>query len=123
MQDILLIAFGAIIGANTRYILYKKLEKMNLGENSIILLINSFASFSLGLVVSIYSQSSSLSYPEELGSFFIIGVLGSLSTFSTFIYHLYELCISFKFYRALKLYFIDLNVGILSFSFGFLLGK
>ena len=123
MEDILLITFGAVLGANIRYLVYEKFQKIDLSENSIILFINTFSSFILGLFLSILPQSRFLSYSYQLGLFFAIGLLGSLSTFSTFIYHIYELFIRLKFYRAFKLSIISLTSGLLSFSFGFLLGR
>ena len=121
-QDIILISFGAVVGANTRFIIYKILEKLNLGKNYIILVINTFSSFFLGFILSFLSQISPLSYSYKLGLFFSVGLLGSLSTFSTFIYDLYKLFIELKFYRVFKLFIISLTSGILSFAFGFLLG-
>jgi len=122
LHDVLLIAFGAVCGANTRFIIYQKLEKINLSQNSIILLINTSSSFFLGLFISFLSQIRSLSYSYQLGLFFSIGLLGSLSTFSTFIYDLYDLFIQLKFYRALTLFIISITLGILSFAVGFYLG-
>ena len=120
MQDILLITIGSILGANTRFIIYKQLEKKKLNKNYIILLINIFSSFFLGLFLSFLSEASSLGYSYQLGLFFSIGILGSLSTFSTFIYDLFDLFIKFKFYKALKLFILSLTAAILSFAFGFL---
>ena len=122
LKDFILIGFGAVFGANTRFIIYQKLDKINLNKHSIILLINTFSSFFLGLFIAITSQLSSLSYYYKLGLFFSIGLLGSLSTFSTFIADLYDLLIQFKFYRAFKLFIISLTLGILSFAVGFILG-
>ena len=122
LKDFILIGFGAVLGANTRFIIYQKLEKINLNKHSIIFLINTFSSFFLGLFIAIASRLSSLSYYYQLGLFFTIGLLGSLSTFSAFIYDLYDLLIQFKFYRAFKLFIISLTLGILSFAVGFLLG-
>ena len=122
MQDILLITIGSVLGANTRFIIYKQLENKKLNKNYIILVINVFSSFLLGLFLSVLSQISSFRYSYQLGLFFSIGLLGSLSTFSTFIYDLYALLIKFKFYRAFKLFIISLIAGILSFSLGFLFG-
>ena len=122
LYDFLLISLGAVLGANTRFIIYKRIERINIDKNFIILLINSFSSFLLGLFLSILSQNSSLSYSYQLGLFFSIGLLGSLSSFSTFIYDLFELCIQLKYYRALKLFIISLIAGILCFTVGFLLG-
>ena len=121
MQDILLITIGSILGANTRFIIYKQLEKKKLNKNYIILVINTLSSFLLGLFLSILSKIDYLIYSYQLGIFFLIGLLGSLSTFSTFIYDLYELFIQLKFYRALKLFIISLISGVLSFTAGFLL--
>ena len=123
IMDILLIAFGAIVGANTRFFIYKKLEKINLRGDFIIFLINTFSSFSLGLLLSIFYQMSSISYSYQLGLFFSIGLLGSLSTFSTFIYDLYYFSIQSKFYSAFKLFCISTIFGVLFFSVGFLLGS
>ena len=122
MQDILLITIGSILGANTRFIIYKQLEKKKLNKNYIILVINIFSSFLLGLFLSVLSRNSSLIYSYQLVLFFSIGLLGSLSTFSTFIYDVYDLFKKFKFYRAFKLLIISLTLGILFFLIGFLLG-
>ena len=122
MSDILLIAFGAILGANARFFIYKELEKFNLSKNSIVLLINTFSSFFLGLILSVSSKISSSIYAYELGLIVSIGILGSLSTFSTFMYDLYELFEQLKFYRVFLFLFISLTSGIVSFALGYLLG-
>ena len=119
--DLLLVSFGAILGANIRFIIFEKFERVNLSKNSIILVINTFSSFLLGLFLSILSKIDYLTYSYQLGIFFLIGLLGSLSTFSTFIYDLYELFIQLKFNRALKLFIISLTSGVLSFTVGFFL--
>ena len=119
--DLLLVSFGAILGANIRFIIFEKFERVNLSKNSIILVINTFSSFLLGLFLSILSKIDYLTYSYQLGIFFLIGLLGSLSTFSTFIYDLYELFIQLKFHRALKLFILSLTSGILSFTVGFFL--
>ena len=121
LQDFLLIAFGSVLGANTRFIIYQKLEKINFAKNYIILVINSLSSFLLGLFISILSHNSSASYSYQSGLFFSIGLLGSFSSFSTFIYDLYNLFIKLEFYRALRLFTISLTLGILSFAAGFLI--
>ena len=121
LKDFFLITFGAVLGANTRFIIYQKLEKINLSNNHIILVINTFSSFLLGLFLSFSSQLDSFTYSYQAGLFFSIGLLGSLSTFSTFIYDLYDLFIKLEFYRALRLFIISLTMGILSFAAGFLI--
>ena len=122
VNNFLLISFGAIIGANARFKIYQIIEKMNINNNLIFLLINSFSSFFLGLFVSFLSQASSFSYSYQLGLFFSIGLLGSLSSFSSFINDLYQLIIKFKYFRALQLFITSVIAGILFFTVGFILG-
>ena len=122
LNNFLLISFGAIIGANTRFKIYQIIETTNINNNLIILLINSFSSFFLGLFLSFLSQASSFGYSYQLGLFFSIGLLGSLSSFSTFIYDLYQLLIRLKYLRAMQLFITSLIAGILFFTVGFLLG-
>ena len=123
LNDFILIAFGAVLGANARFIIYQKLEKINLSKNNIILLINTFSSFLLGLCLSFSSQIDSFTYSYQSGLFFSIGLLGSLSTFSTFVYDLYELSLKSKFFRALKLFALSFSLGVIALGFGFLLGN
>ena len=122
LKDVLIIAFGAFLGVNTRFLIYKKLEKINLSKNYIIVLINTISSFFLGLFSSVSSHNNFSIYSYHLVLMVSIGLLGSLSTFSTFIYDLYELLIQLKFYRAFKLFMISITLGILFFIVGFLLG-
>ena len=121
LKDVILITFGAVLGANTRFIIYQKLEKIYLSNNHIILVINTFSSFLLGLFLSFSSQIDSFTYSYQAGLFFSIGLLGSLSTFSTFIDDLYNLFIQLEFYRALRLFITSLTLGLLSFAAGFLI--
>ncbi len=119
MSEILFVSFGAILGANTRFKIFNKLEKFNLSKDLLILIINTLASFSLGLFLSLIDQFSSFIYSYQLLLFFSIGFLGSFSTFSSFVYDLFFLCLQLKFSRALKLFIISVSLGIISFAFGF----
>ena len=123
MSEILFVSIGAILGANSRFIIHNKLAKLNLNKYSLILIINTFASFSLGLFLSLLEQFRAFNYYYQLVLFFSIGFFGSLSTFSSFIYDLFDLCLKLKFFRALKLFFISVSVGIIAFAFGFFLGN
>ena len=123
LKDFILITFGAILGANIRFIIYQKLEKINLSKNNIILLINTFSSFLLGLCLSFSSQIDSFTYSYQSGLFFSIGFLGSLSTFSTFIYDLFELCREYKFLEALKLFIFSFSFGTTALALGSLFGN
>ena len=123
MAEILLVSVGAILGANIRFKIHNKLEKINLSKDFIILIINTFASFSLGLFLSLEEQLRALTYYYQLVLFFSIGFLGSLSTFSSFLYDLYDLLLQLKFVRALKSYIFSASVGIIAFAFGLFLGN
>jgi len=123
MSEILFVSIGAILGANSRFRIHNKLAKINLNKYSSILIINTFATFSLGLFLSLVEQFRVFNYYYQLVLFFSIGFFGSLSTFSSFIYDLFDLCLQLKFFRALKLFFISVSVGIIAFAFGFFLGN
>ena len=122
MIEISLVSIGAILGANIRFKIQNKLEKSRLRKNFLILIINTLASFSLGLFLSIIESLSSFIYSYELVLFFSIGFLGSFSTFSSFVHDLFDLCLQLKFSSALKLLIISASLGIIAFAFGFLLG-
>ena len=123
MSEIIFVSLGAILGANTRFQIHNKLEKLNLRKDISILTINTIASFSLGLFLAIIEQFSSFIYSYQIVLFFAIGFLGSLSTFSSFVYDLFDFCLQLKFSRALNLFMISSVLGIIAFSFGLLLGK
>ncbi len=122
-QDILLVSIGAVFGANARFIIYQKFKEININVNLIILAINTFSSFFLGLFVSVLTKLRSLTFSSQLVLLLSIGFLGSLSTFSAFIYDLFDLSIKFKFFRALKLFTFSFSLGIIALALGSLLGN
>ena len=123
MSEILFVSIGAILGANIRFQIHNQLIKLNLRKGFLILLINAFASFCLGLFLSLVEQFRAFTYYYQLILFFSIGFSGSLSTFSSFVYDLFDLCLQFKYFKALKLFFISASMGIIAFAFGFFLGN
>ncbi|WP_332299676.1 CrcB family protein [Prochlorococcus marinus] len=123
MKDVFLVSIGAAFGANMRFILYKKLEKLKIANYVAILIINNFSSFLLGFFLSAVPQIRYFNFSFELVLFFSIGFLGSLSTFSSFIHNLFDLFIKFKFFRALKLLIISIASGIVSLAFGLFLSN
>lgn len=122
MAEILLVSVGAILGANIRFKIHNKLEKINLSKDFPNLIVNIFASFCLGLFLSLEEQIRALIY-YQLVLFFSIGFLGSLSTFSSFVYDLFDLCLQLKFFRALKLFILSASIGIIAFALGIFLGN
>ena len=123
MAEILFVSFGAILGANLRFKIHNKLEKINLSKDFPVLIVNIFASFCLGLFLSLEEQLRALTYYYQLVLFFSIGFLGSLSTFSSFVYDLFDLCLQLKFFRALKLFILSASIGIIAFALGIFLGN
>ena len=123
MSEILFVSIGAILGANSRFRIHNKLAKLNLNKYSLILIINTFASFLLGLFLSLIEQFRSFTYYYQLVLFLSIGFFGSLSTFSSFVYDLFDLCLQLKFFRALKLFIISVSIGIIACAFGFFVGN
>tara|TARA_B100000700_G_scaffold313990_1_gene399907 strand:- start:894 stop:1256 length:363 start_codon:yes stop_codon:yes gene_type:complete len=118
-----MVSFGALLGSNLRFIIYKKIDDFLFIRKEIkILLINNIATFLLGLF---YAHLVNKSYTENIyyySLFILIGFLGSLSTFSTFIYDIFQLATKNKFLSAIKLIFYSIFSGLIFFGFGFLLG-
>ena len=123
MSEILFVCIGSILGANIRFRIQNKLANLNLSKDFLILIINTLASFSLGLFLSLVEQFRAFTYYYQLVLFFSIGFSGSLSTFSSFVYDLFALCLQLKFFSALRLFFISASIGIIAFAFGFFLGN
>ena len=118
-----MVSFGALLGANTRFLIYQKLKNINLSNYISVLIINTFSSFCFGFFLSFFSRFSSLNFYDKILLFFSIGFLGSLSTFSSFAFHLFELSLEFKFPRLIKLFIFSIASGIIAFGFGFFLGN
>ena len=122
-QDILLVSIGGIFGANARFIIYEKLKEKNINLHVIVLVINTFSSFILGLFISILPKIIFFNFSSKVALFFLIGFLGSLSTFSTFLYDVFNLFVKFNFFRALKHLTISFSLGIIALALGSLLGN
>ena len=123
LQDILLVSFGAILGVNIRFIIYKEFDKLNFNTYYSILIINTLASFFLGFFLSILTRISSYDVSYQLALLVSIGLLGSLSTLSTFVYDLFDFFIQLKFFKALKLFFLSLLLGIIALACGSFIGR
>ena len=122
-QHIILVSIGAVFGVNARFIIYQKLKQININRYFIILAINIFSCFLLGLFISILPKIKSLTFSSQLAFFVLIGFLGSLSTFSTFVYDLFDLCLKSKFCKALKLFSFSFSLGIFALALGSSLGN
>ncbi len=114
-----MVSLGALLGVNSRYLIYKKLDRIHLRKEIIILIINIVSSFFLGLFLSLVQYINDQNITHQLLLFFATGFLGSLSTFSTFIYDLFDLIRQYKFNIAFKLIAFSLAFGIGAFALGF----
>ena len=119
LLKIFLIALGAIIGANIRYFFLRKLEILKYSEYR-LLTINLFSSFILGLLFPFFIKTN-LKIEEELIFLFLFSFIGSLSSFSTFISDFYKLILNNNFRRSTLLIIFSIVLGILFFSFGYLM--
>tara|TARA_B100000963_G_scaffold297446_1_gene268916 strand:+ start:81 stop:464 length:384 start_codon:yes stop_codon:yes gene_type:complete len=117
LLKIFLIAIGAIIGANIRYLLLRTLEILKYGEYR-LLTINLFSSFILGLSFPFFLKTN-LKIEEEFIFLFLFSFIGSLSSFSTFISDLHMLILNNKFKRSILLIILSIALGILFFKFGY----
>ena len=118
-QSFVLVAFGATLGANTRYIIYQRLEKVSKSKHFRISIINNFSSFLLGLFYALSTGNDS----HKLSLIFLVGFLGSMSTFSTFIYDLFEIYFEFKIFKIVNIFFISITLSLLSLIIGYLIGN
>ena len=119
LLKIFLIAIGAIIGANIRYLLLRTLEILKYGEYR-LLTINLFSSFILGLLFPFFIKTN-LKIEEELIFLFLFSFIGSLSSFSTFISDFYMLILNNNLKRSTLLIIFSIVLGILFFNFGYLI--
>jgi len=117
LLKILLIAFGAIIGANIRYFVLRLLAIFKYREYR-LLTINLFSSFILGLLFPFFIRTN-LKIEEELIFLFLFSFIGSLSSFSTFISDFYTLILNNNFKRSTLLILLSIVLGILFFYFGY----
>ena len=118
--DILFISIGAVFGANIRFIIFQKLKEININRSLIILAINTFSSFLVGLFIPMLSHVRFVNLSSQLLSFVLIGFLGSFSTFSTFVYDLF---MEFNFFKALKYFSLSFSLGIIAITLGSLMAN
>ena len=123
MKDLLLVSFGAVLGASIRLIIYRNCEKLNFSNNFSVLIINILSCFLLGFCLSILPKMSTYDFSNQLILFCLIGFLGSLSTFSTFVYELFTETLQLNFTRALKIVVSSLSLGIIALALGFFIGN
>lgn len=120
--NFILISFGAVLGANLRFLIITKISLFGKNKASRVLLANLISSFIIGLSIPIMLNNN-LSYNQNLIFLFLIGFIGSLSTFSTFINDLYELTIKKNFKNSAILIFLSIFLGLIFLYMGYLLSS
>ena len=120
--NFILISFGAILGANLRFLITTKISLFGENKATRVLLVNLIASFIIGLSIPIMLNNN-LSSNQNLTFLFLIGFIGSLSTFSTFINDLYELTIKKNFKTSTILIFLSILLGLIFLYMGYLLSS
>ena len=120
--NFILISFGAILGANLRFLITTKISLFGENKATRVLLVNLIASFIIGLSIPIMLNNN-LSSNQNLTFLFLIGFIGSLSTFSTFINDLYELTFKKNFKTSTILIFLSILLGLIFLYMGYLLSS
>ena len=121
--EILIVSFGAILGAYLRYCIVTHIAKFNTYRKHSILLINIASSFILGLSFSVFDG---LPFKDEIipfKLFFFIGFLGSFSTFSSFILDVFNSFLDKNYREALFIATLSVFGGIVFLLFGYSLGS
>ena len=92
MTTFLLIALGAALGANLRYLLSVwAAQQWGATFPYGTLLINVLGSFCIGFILALSSTRVAISVPWRL--LIVTGLLGGFTTFSTFSYETYDLIV------------------------------
>ena len=120
--NFILVSFGAVLGANLRFLIITKISLFGENKATRVLLANLLSSFIIGLSIPIMLKDN-LSYNQNLTFLFLVGFLGSLSTFSTFINDLYELTIKKNFRNSIILIFLSISLGLIFLYMGYLLSR
>tara|TARA_Y100001968_G_scaffold21630_1_gene17081 strand:+ start:1883 stop:2260 length:378 start_codon:yes stop_codon:yes gene_type:complete len=120
MKDLILVAGGSIFGCWLRFFLMDRLSENRLLKKYSTVIVNTFATFGLGILCSFQLDRSLNSGVTWIQSFLVIGLIGSLSTFSTFIFEIFEIFfVKKQFYYGLKNLFLSLSFGILAAFAGY----
>ncbi len=110
----LLVALGAFVGANCRYLLSKRLARISSGFPWATMLINVTGSFLLGLLLTINQPALPASYRLLLGT----GFLGAYTTFSTFSYETVTLAQRGEYVRAASNLLANIGLGLFAAALG-----
>ncbi len=119
----LFVAIGAVPGAMLRMWIYLKMSQHKKHNIFYLNIVNTLATFLLGLTLALQSRSivHSASYPLYL--LICVGFLGSLSTFSSIIYELFVYLNNKQFNGFGKNIFISIGLAIIFLLIGYFFGS
>ena len=124
MKDLLLISIGSILGCWLRFIFVRLIKKRRSLKNYSIIIVNTIATFFVGLL---YSYQVEWYFHSELSwikTFLMIGFFGSLGTFSAFVFEIFDIIfIKKKLLLGLKVLTVSLLMGLIAAFAGYQLNS
>ncbi len=117
------VSLGAVPGALLRMKLADKFFKKTNSNYISIILVNSLATFLLGLFLGIHNKIDNLTPNNSLYLFICVGFLGSFSTFSSFILEAYYSFEKQQWLEFFVILIVSILVAFLLASVGYHLGN
>ena len=123
MDEFLIISIGAILGANSRYLINGwVVNKLGNAYPHGTFIINFIGSLLLGFFLSVTGKHPVIQQPRWY-LFIGIGFLGAFTTFSTYVYESFSLLYQGQWALGLLNIFNSTILGIAAIALGFFLGK
>lgn len=117
MTRILVIALGAAIGANLRYVLSSWVaQQWGVAFPYGTLLINVLGSFAIGLILTLATTRIAINTSWRL--LLVTGLLGGFTTFSTFSYETYALLVDGSWLEAGVNILVSVGIGLIGVFLG-----
>ncbi|KGG14591.1 MULTISPECIES: FluC/FEX family fluoride channel [unclassified Prochlorococcus] len=115
----LFVAIGAAPGAILRMQISKKIFIHTKSDLYGVLLVNSIATFLLGILLGLQQKTYFLLDNEPLYLLLSIGLLGSFSTFSSLIFEFHHYYLNHRWMDLSLSLFVSIFIGIIMALFGF----
>ena len=122
-KSFLLVGIGAAPGAILRMHLVAKLSQYNKSNFYAIQIVNTIATFLLGLTLAYQNRAIIQADYQQLYLFISVGFLGSLSTFSSLIYEFYLSFLKKRWFEIIRSSLLAIIAGMFSLSIGYYLGN
>jgi len=123
MDEFLIISIGAVLGANSRYLVNSwVVNRLGTTYPHGTFIINFTGSLLLGFFLSVTAKHPVIQHPRWY-LFIGIGFLGAFTTFSTYVYESFTLLYQGHWALGLLNIFNSTILGIVAIALGFFLGK